>query len=361
MVVRPENRFRERRGIASLRILGRPPKTRAREGDFVETSEGLFFDVKGLLHPPDRIVAYLRYYPHERGARLRGRVRYGKVYDLSKRRRLLEKKWPHYLFYDEVQGRELEGVPIANVFEVHRPAQGLTALLRSARKDRLQSSAARLVGILARESKLPLTSFGISGSLLVGLHSRGSDIDVIVYGAKVSGRVQEALFALLEDNEYFHRYGLLDLRKLHARRGLQQAISFRDFAAQERRKVFQGKFFGHDYFVRCVKNLREVTEHYGETRYRPIGKSTVSAQVLDDGESLLTPCTYLLEHVRVLAGVRSHGPREVVSFRGRFAEQARKGESVLARGRLEAVLSGKSRYFRLVVGEGLTDVLRVTG
>jgi len=265
------------------------------------------------------------------------------------------------LFYDEVQGRELEGVPTANVLEVHRPAQCLTTLLRSRRKDRLQSSAVRLVEILSRESKLPLTSFGISGSLLVGLHSPGSDIDVNAYGVKAAWRAQEALFALLEDNEYFHRYGVLDLRKLLARRGLQQAITFREFVTQERRKVFQGKFLGHDYFVRCVKNWREVTERYGEKRYRPIGKCTVSARVLDDRESLLTPCKYLLEHVRVLVGVPSRRPREVVSFRGRFAEQARKGESVLARGRLEAVLSAKSRYFRLVVGEGLTDVLRVTG
>jgi len=292
---------------------------------------------------------------------LYGRVRYAKVYELWKRRRLLQDKWPHYLYYDDVQGRELEGVPIANVLELHRPSQGLTALLRSRRKDRLQSSAVRLVEILARESKLPLASFGISGSLLVGLHSRGSDIDVIAYGAKAARRVQEALFALLEDNEYFHRYRPLDLRRLYSRRGLRQAIGFRDFAAQERRKVLQGRFLGYDYFVRCVKNWREVTERYGETRYSSMGTCAISAQVLDDEESLLTPCKYSLEHVRVLAGVHSSRPREVVSFRGRFAEQARSGERIFARGRLESVDSGKSHYFRLVVGEGRTDVLRTVG
>jgi len=148
---------------------------------------------------------------------------------------------------------------------------------------------------------------------------------------------------------------------LYARRGLRQAISFRDFATQERRKVFQGRFMGRDYFVRCVKKWREVSERYGERRYRPIGECTISAQVLDDAESLLTPCTYSLKRVRVLAGITSCEPREIVSFRGRFAEQARKGESVLARGRLEAAQSRGSEHFRLVVGEGRTDVLRTTG
>jgi predicted nucleotidyltransferase len=26
-----------------------------REGDFIETTEGLIFDVKGLVHPPDKM------------------------------------------------------------------------------------------------------------------------------------------------------------------------------------------------------------------------------------------------------------------------------------------------------------------
>ncbi len=51
-------------------------------------------------------------------------------------------------------------------------------------------------------------------------------------------------------------------------------------------------------------------------------------------------------------------PREVISFRGRFTEQASQGERILARGRLERVRSEGSEYYRLVVGEGPRDVLR---
>ena len=317
--------------------------------------------MKGLLHPPERIVAYLRYYPNNRGTRLRGRVRYAKVYELSERRRLLEKRWPYYLYYDEIQGRELQGVPRGDVLTLHMPKQRLMTLLRSTGKDRLETSAVELVHVLARESGLPLTSFGISGSLLVGLHRRDSDIDVVAYGADAAMRVQGTLLALVEEDGYFHRYHMRDLERLYVRRGLQHAIGFKDFAMQEQRKVLQGRFLGHDYFVRCVKNRNEISERYGEARYRPIGKCTISAQIVDDAESLLTPCRYLLGRVRVLGGVASRRPREIVSFRGRFAEQARTGERVLARGILEAVRSQESRYFRLVVGEGRTDVLLTTG
>jgi len=343
----------------SGRILSRGSlKTRAREGDFVESSDGLFFDVKGLLHPPDRIVAYLRYYPDKRGARSRGAVRYSKVYELSERLRLLEERWPWYLYYDDIQGRALQGVPRASVLNLYKPEQRLMALLRLRQKDALEASAARLVGVLARESGLPPARFGISGSLLVGLHRPDSDIDVVAYGAEVAKHVHATLLALLEEDECFHKYDTRDLKRLYVRRGLRHAIGFRDFALQERRKVFQGKFLDHEYFVRCVKNWREITERYGDVRYTPLGRCAISAQVLDDEESLMTPCTYLLERVRVLAGVRSRRPREIVSFRGRFAEQARIGERIVARGRLERVKSEESQHFRLVVGESAADVLR---
>ena len=324
----------------------------------METSDGLFFDVKGLLHPPGRIVAYLRYYPNNRGTRLRDGVRYAKIYNLSGRRSLLKRKWPEYLYYDEVQGRELQGVPANNMRNLHSPAQKSRALLRTRQKDPLETNAIRLVQILSHESRLPSASFGISGSLLVGFHRPDSDIDVIVYGAEQSERVHSVLYSLLNNDQYFHRYTARNLKKLYVRRGLQQAIGFRDFAEQEQRKVFEGKFMGHDYFLRCVKRWGEITERYGEVRYKPMGRCMISGWVSDDAETLLTPCRYSLDRVRVLEGVRSRRPSEVVSFRGRFTEQASCGERIVARGRLESVQSDGSQHFRLVVGESTRDVLK---
>jgi len=314
--------------------------------------------VKGLLHPPDRIIAYLRYYPDSRGARSRNRVRYVKVYDLTKRRLLLEKRWPRYLYYDEVQGRELQGVPKDNILALHTPRQRLAVLLHSKRKDALEKSATRLVETLAEESGLSLGDLGVSGSLLVGLHRESSDLDIIVYGTAAARSVQRVLSTLLEDDRIFHVYAPRDLKRLYSRRGMQKAITFRNFELQESRKVFQGKFLGLDYFVRCVKDWDEITERYGDARSTQMGKCRLSAKVMDDRESLLTPCRYLIGQVEVLAGDPSCLPQEVVSFRGRFAEQAIQGERVFAQGRLEKVQSEDSEYFRLVVGESPRDVLR---
>ena len=335
--------------------------TKAREGDFVDTTDNLIFDVKGLVHPPDRIVAYLRYYPDKRGDRLRGIVRYSKVYELSKRERLLRKRWPQYLYYDETQGRELQGVPMDSIRALHTPQRRLSILMRSRKRGTLEKDAVGLVNALVRGSGLPPERFGISGSLMLGLDDRKSDIDIMAYGLGTAKSVQKTLFTLLKNDKRFHRYGLSDLRVLHVRRGLQRAIPFKDFVKQERRKALQGKFLGHDYFIRCVKDWPEITERYGDARYRGIGECTISGQVTDDKESLLTPCRYSIEPARVLSGVASPKPVELVSFRGRFAEQAKVGERVIARGRLETVQSAGSEYARLVVGEGAIDVVRVVG
>ena len=56
---------------------------KAREGDLIETREGLIFDVKGLTHPPDRVISYVRYFPHSTGDRERGGIKYEKVYSLK--------------------------------------------------------------------------------------------------------------------------------------------------------------------------------------------------------------------------------------------------------------------------------------
>ena len=72
------------------------------EGDFIESTDSLIFDVKGLLHPPDRVVAYVRYVPHLHGERLREGQRYRKLYDLDERQSFLNKCFRDYLYFDPV-------------------------------------------------------------------------------------------------------------------------------------------------------------------------------------------------------------------------------------------------------------------
>jgi len=62
-----------------------------REGDLIESIDNIVFDVKGLVHPPNRVVAFIRYVPDPKGNRKRDGNRYSKFYALSKRYALLKR------------------------------------------------------------------------------------------------------------------------------------------------------------------------------------------------------------------------------------------------------------------------------
>ena len=82
------------------------------EGDYIQTKKNnLFFDVKGLLHPLDMKICYLRFYPDFNGNRERKGVKYKKVYDLNDRYIYLREHYPRYIFFSKRLDLELQGVP----------------------------------------------------------------------------------------------------------------------------------------------------------------------------------------------------------------------------------------------------------
>ena len=81
------------------------------EGFALHTADELIFTVKGLVHPPDRVIAYLRYLPDPQGDRERDGVRYRRVYHFDEQQGILQARYPEYLKYDPVFGVRLQSVP----------------------------------------------------------------------------------------------------------------------------------------------------------------------------------------------------------------------------------------------------------
>jgi predicted nucleotidyltransferase len=330
--------------------------SRVREGDFVESKDDWIFDVKGLIHPPDGITAYVRYVPDERGDRIRRGVKYRKIYDLSKRYDFLRKHRPQYLRYDRVLDAWLNCVPVNDVAHVYKPLQKTRRLLNSTHMDAVETQALDFIKLLNEGTKISLKHFGISGSVLVGLHSTQSDIDLVVYGRENSVAVRAALKKLLQEKEAVTPYGREGLRRRYDERQSSTPVSFNDYVFHEARKTFQGFFEGREFFIRYVKEWREVTEQYGDTVYRDAGYATVKGRVVDASEGLFTPCTYTLTDVDVMAGEPAL-VTEVSSFRGRFCDQAARDEWIVARGKLERVTTEEQTYYRLLLGGNLGDYM----
>jgi uncharacterized protein len=339
---------------------------RAREGDFIETTEGLIFDVKGLSHPAGKIIAFLRYYPKTDGNRFREGIRYGKLYSLSERYAFLEKNYPCYLFYDRLSGETLQGIPIENVKKIYRPEEFIKKFVRNNQIEGKEAGSVVLkksltmLKLMHTQSGVGYNKMGISGSVLVNLETDESDIDLILYGSKNSRKVYESLSKMHQDQlEIIHPYSETEIINLYKFRGKESNLNLQEFARIERRKKLQGIFDGTEYYIRCIKDREETIHKYEEIQYKSIGKGTLTGVITDDTEAIFTPCKYLIE-VSKMEDVNFSGKiQELASFRGRFCEQAKKGEQIEASGKIELVKTPENEYYRLLIGAYNEDFFRV--
>ncbi|TEU14225.1 MAG: hypothetical protein E3J21_16560 [Anaerolineales bacterium] len=323
------------------------------EGYYVKSIEGLLFAVKGLIHPPEVVVAYLRYAPDPDGERERDDIRYRRLYYFEEQEELLRERYPLYLFFDPVFGEQLQGIPKERIRLVYDPCLKLTDLRQREGLDELEAKAVEFADLLVGRAKVLERSMGVSGSILVGLHTPRSDVDIVVYGSEHCRAVHRVLRELLEEQgSEVRRLDEEEMRELYASRSQDTPMGFGDFARLEGRKVNQGRFRECEYFIRFVKAPAEVGESYGDRRYISLGQAEIEATVADASEAIFTPCTYKIEDVQWVGG--QHGaplPEEIVSFRGRFCEQAREGERVIAQGKLERVVAReREAYHRLLLG-----------
>jgi hypothetical protein len=329
------------------------------EGFAVETVEGLIFTVKGLVHPPRRLIAYLRFLPDPDGDRKRGGASYRRVYRFEEQREILRRRFPAYIGYNPVFGFEVQGVPEQYCQKIHDPCLRLRQIIEKGAEDPLEENALAFAELLKDAAGTSMSCLGVSGSMLAGLHRPGSDIDLAVYGDGESRAVHGALGWLLDSGAGpVRRLGRAELAALHASHQTDTPLSFTDFARLQSRKSNEGYFAHIPYFIRFIKRPGRSGERYGDTSYEPLGRATVRFRVTDDSDAIFTPCRYAVEDVLFADGAGEADLKEVVSFRGRFSDQVRSGEKATARGSLERVISRKDGvYYRLAVGGKAGDYL----
>ena len=310
-------------------------KFTAQEGDFVETKEGLIFDVKGNCHPPDRIISYVRYVPNRRGDRERNGIYYRKIYDLKERSKFLKEYYPQYVYFDPVFQREMQGVPHERVKKIFYPSQKLKDLITTTTH---KSNLEECTVDMARLLRVPITAVGVSGSILVGLDTPDSDIDLLVYGEKYCTQCYRTLKILRETGVL----ASFSEREAKEKAWFRWGSVDENLVVMEQKKVMHGLFQGKEYFFRFLKGE---SIPYGEIQYIPMHKAVLKAVVKDDTDNIFTPCCYRVQDSSI------EGVDTIVSLRGRFCEQAKKGDSITARGTIEKVVSRNDEYFQMMLGD----------
>lgn len=327
------------------------------EGFFIETLERLIFDVKGLVHPPDRVIAYVRYVPNSKGDRISKRgFRYSKIYSLQNREEFLKAKYPYYIYYDPIFGRRLQGVPKNRIRHVYNPLDKLRELRETEHMSPVEREVVELAEEIAERAGVRRSAIGVTGSVLVGLYTPTSDIDLVVYGENEGKCVYSALLDMIREGSKIRYYSKEELKRLFSFRVKDTLIPLDIFLKIEKNKVLQGIFKKREYFIRLVKRPEEFKERYGDRRYRPLGRVRLRALVTDARDSIFTPCKYIVDNVRVISGSSPEPIREIVSYRGRFREQAKEGDVVIAEGALERVENDEI-FYRVLIGENPQDIL----
>lgn len=322
------------------------------EGYFLITSDGLVFEVKGLVHPKDRIIAYLRYVPEFNQDE--SSLHYQKLYNLGDRNEYLKSQFPEYLWSSNVHRRIMQSVPRRKIVSILRPVECLARMKDSPRGlSKLQKATVVLAERLVHITGIAWSDIGITGSQLLGIETEKSDIDLVVYGSVACRKFYDGISENYDRVLGIRRYSG-ELLNTHVLFRWNELTQYHDILGRiETKKFLQGLFDEYEFFVRLVRRPEEVDEFYGRMLYEEIGCCEIRCTIKDDHDSIFTPCVYVVES--------SYYPslRKLVSFRGRFTEQVSAGMTVRGKGRLEKVTdttTGNS-FHQLVMGEDPTDYL----
>jgi len=331
-----------------------------RDRDYLRAKEGFFFCVVGPLHPPNRVISYLKYAPSKLGRWGKGMWRFKRVLkdytipSLLETFRLLERDYPHYLFYSPFYNVLMTAVPLEYIARHYRPEEKMAQLMKAQRLDLLQKKLLRFVSLLAEKSGVSPEFFGVTGSILLSVHRLSvSDLDVTVYGYKNSLGVKRALIdACSIGNSGMKRFEGSALTTWCKSKTRVHPLTFDEALQIYKRKWNIGVFDDTRFSVHPVKLEEEVTEEYADKVYEPIGPAVVGAVVHQNSDSMFLPAVYQVRETKIIKGPQATDIEEIVSYEGLYGDIAEIGETMLVKGKLEEVTDKKSKrkYHRVVVG-----------
>ena len=326
------------------------------EGFFIKTIDDMIFDVKGITHPSDRIFAFVRYVPYSiiNEDKRNTRKGYCKIYDLNKRYDFLDKFFPNYLFMDP-QGRGLmQAIQKDSIEMIYNPCLKLKEIEENIKqKTEIEKVLTNFTRIIKQTTRINPFLIGISGSILVNLHTKKSDIDIVVYGKKNGQKLFEKMPEIINDYTNISKYSDKDLRKLWKQRGQNLQISFDNFIQLEKNKRLQGKISNFDFYIRLVQLPDEYYEPYLQTKIKSLAVIEIEAIIINDENSIFTPTIYEIKITKCISqGFDENSyPRFIFSLRGRYTNVVKTGDKIRVKGKLEQVIIGeKQQYLQLVLG-----------
>jgi predicted nucleotidyltransferase len=289
--------------------------------DFIETAEGLIFAVVAQGTEQGKALCFLRYVKDGSG--------WNKV-TTEPANAFLKQHHPDYLHYSPILDTHLHAVAINRVVKHHQPKQRLQQIIQTKQHDTIERDLFQLCSLL-QEHGLDLTQIGITGSILVGVQKRSSDIDLVCYGRAVFHQCRAVTRELIGQGQ-LQELNDNDWQESYQRRSCE--LSLADYVWHERRKTNKAVINGRKFDLSFIDDsLRSEV-----TCYRKLGAITVRCRVIDDTHAFDYPAEFKIDHEQFDA---------IVSFTATYTGQAVKGETVEVSGIVEQTQQGVKR---IVVG-----------
>jgi len=331
---------------------------RVRTRDFIYTIDDLFFATTSYLHPEGKILSFLRYTPDPKGERSKNGQRYSKV-DSNQAYEFLSNTYPEYLF-DSDKDLKMMGVPFDKVKKILMPEERLKEIINNDNNNELLKKVVKLADIFKDYADIRYSKMGVSGSILPGLYDvTVSDIDFVIYGLKNHRKAMDT-FGEIKDksdlksisNEYWSR--------LYEKRIKDSALSYEEFQWYEKRKNNRGVIDRTLFDILATRDWNEIKGKYGEEKYEALGNATIECKVSSALEAFDNPAVYKIEDVNILEG-KDVPISEVASFTHTYSGQAKDGEEIIVKGKLEKAFDKNTEY-RVVVGttrEALDEYIKL--
>lgn len=288
--------------------------------DFIETAEGLLLAVVASGLEKGRVLCFLRY--------VRGTYGWQKQ-STAAANLYLHSHYPDYLFFSETLNAHLHGIPVNKITVHHQPVHRLQALMQSATHDTVESDLYMLANLLANAG-LPLAHFGVTGSILPGVHNDSSDIDLVCYDREIFQLCRARVRDLITQG-WLSDLSELDWQIAYQRR--EADFSYQDYVWHERRKHNKA-LVNKRKFDLSLLNRYQTDSGTGQK----LGLTTLHCCVIDDSLSFDYPACFMTDHNRITS---------ILSFTATYTGQAFKGETIEARGIVEQTPDGSQR---LIVG-----------
>jgi predicted nucleotidyltransferase len=282
--------------------------------DFIEDADGWLYAVS-TYDNRESVGCVLRYVPDVQGERVHESGRRYRKYDFEEAFALVAREKPRYAGL-------LHRVPFSDIRRVLKPDLEIRRI--ALRHPRVQK--------LLELFRLPPGTVGCTGSLLCGLESLTSDIDLVVYGkhwfsaqALVRKGIRDGTIEGLSPGMW---------RKVYEKR--RPDIPFEVFVLHEERKWNRGQIGGTYFdilFTRSYDDLESAPSGKGAV----LGKTTIEAVVKDASLAFDNPAIYEVEHGSI---------SRILSFTHTYSGQALAGETIEACGVCEQ--HGSERW--LIVG-----------